>query len=458
MAIVLEQAPYNFSGFRHRNNLVICTSTNITEDGFKYKVTVEAGGVTLYTGYIAPNPANALVFDLYPIISQIGSMVESSSGNNLWKYAGASTVLVEEKYPGTSFTYTDRPVTVTVDEAWLVGGVLTDNPDIHAAEVISKIMFNRANQFSEGYRQQPALYAQLDGNTDKFLTDRTWETQKWDMSQSVGLGAPDNTKIYYRALGSDYGVLSLAYTSADNRSINNLPAYAATKIRISLLPATGSPIDYTESLTALDDGIVHVACFPANLKASTIAGLASIQAQLNAGTWYAIYVRALSTADAQVSATHIIYNTALFGASDCRFDNVRLTWLNSQGGWDVFNFIKRSEKQYSIDRKQYKRIAGNYATANGDSVPFALNQYERGVTQTQATVERYLEITSDWLTEGEFAFMTSLITSPDVYLLDTLGNATAVVVDRNDYTEKKERTGKKYNVTMRIRYAHDLNT
>ena len=45
MAITINQAPFNFSGFRQRNNLIIATSSNIAQDGFKYKVTVIAGDV-----------------------------------------------------------------------------------------------------------------------------------------------------------------------------------------------------------------------------------------------------------------------------------------------------------------------------------------------------------------------------------------------------------------------------
>lgn len=458
MAIVLEQAPYNFAGFRQRNNLVICTSTNITEDGFKYKVTVDVAGDTLYSGYVPPNPANALVFDLYQILSQVGSMKATSPGVPIHKYTNASSILVEEKYPGTSLTYEDSPVQITVDEAWLVGGVLTDNPDIHSGEVITRIMYNRSPQYSEGYRRDPQLYAQFNEQGDNFMTDRTPDTLKWDMSESVGLGAPNSRKIYTRTTKDDWGVWSIPYTAQASRSANDLPLYAATQVRVTLLPTSGSPIDYTESLTGMDDGVVHLACYPGNLRAANIAGAAAIKTQLDANTWYALYVRLINAGGTQVSSTHIMYNASLFNATDCRFDNVRLGWLNSQGGWDYFNFIKRSEKSYQIDRKQFKSIPGNFATANGDSVPFALYQYDRGVTQTQAVTERYLEITSDWLTEGEFALMTSLITSPDVYIIDTAGNAFAVVVDRNDYTEKKERTGKKYNVTLRIRYAQDYWT
>jgi hypothetical protein len=455
MAISIEQSPYPFSGFRQRNNLVIASSTNVAQDGFKYKVTVEAGGKQWYQGYVSPNPADALIFDLYPILSQIGSMVSTSGGNAIHKYSSSTTLLVEEKYPGTAFTYEDEPVVVTVDEAWLVNGILTDNPDIHAAESVSRIMYNRSPQFSEGYRPNPTTYAELNTITDRFMTDRTWQTLKWDMSESIGWGAPSTSDIFVRATKDDYGVWSIPYTSQTDRVNNGMGNYAATQIVVGVLTTTGAYVSHTETITAMDDGVLHIGAYPANIRASTIAGLSTIQGHLNNNTWNLLYVYAITNALAPVSASHIMYNASLFGGTDCRYDNVRLGWLNTQGGWDYFNFTKRNENSYQIERKQFKSIPGNYALANGDSTAFNIYNYERGVTQTQGVTQRYIEITSDWLTEGEFVLMTSLITSPDVYIIDTLGNATAVVIDRNDYTEKKERTSKKYNVTLRLRYSQD---
>lgn len=455
MAITINQAPFNFSGFRQRNNLIIATSSNIAQNGFKYKVTVIAGQVQMYEGYISPNPEDALVFDLYPVLSQIGSMIATSAGNNLHKFSSPTTILTPEQYPFKPLTYEAEPVIITVDEAWTVGGVLTDNPDIHAAEVVTRIMYNRCPQFIEGYRPNPTGYAQFTSTTNKFMTDRRWDTLRWDKSQSVGLGAPGTSRIYTRVTKDDYGVWSIPYTSQGTRSGNDLPNYAATQVRVSLLPFNQSPIDYTESLSTMDDGVVHIACYPANILASTISGLSAIKSAINSGNWYALYVRLLNSGGSAVSVNHIMYNAEYFGESDCRHDNVRLGWLNGEGGWDYFNFIKRSENSYQIERKQFKSIEGNYATADGGATPFAIHQYQRGVTQTQATTQRYLDITSDWLTEGEFALMTSLVTSPDVYIIDSSGVARPVIVDNSSHTEKRERTGKKYNVTIRIRHAQD---
>jgi hypothetical protein len=461
MAVTIEQKPNPFSGFRQRNNIVVASSTNTAQDGFKYKVTIEAGGKQWYQGYVSPNPADALIFDLYPILSQIGSMVSIGSGNTVHKFSSSTRTLISEVYPGTSFTYEDEPVTVTVDEAWIVNGILTDNPDIHAADSFSQIFINRSPQWSDGFNPNPNTsffkYDTTSGPTLRMMTDRTWETLKWDLSESIALGAPSNTRMYVRTTKNDWGVWSIPYTSQADKSANGLSNYAATKMRVTLLPLTGSTITYTEDLASLDpdDGVLHFGVYPGNIRASTIGGLSTIQGHLNADTWKAMWVTMLNASDATVSMIHIMYNAALYGGTDCRYDNVRLGWLNTQGGWDYFNFTKRNENNYQIERKQFKSIPGNYALANGDSTAFNIYNYERGVTQTQGVTQRYIEITSDWLTEGEFVLMTSLITSPDVYIIDTLGNATAVVIDRNDYTEKKERNGKKYNVTLRLRYAQD---
>jgi hypothetical protein len=325
MAVTITQSPFNFSGFRQRNNLVLATSTNSTQPGFKYKVTVRADNRQLYRGYVSPNISGALVFDLYPVLQQLGQMIKANN-TNVHRFSSASTVCVQEAYKGSSNTLAGQKVQVEIDEAWNVFGVFTDNPDNYSGDLIQRIMFNRAAQFADGYKPNPTTYAQLSANTSRMLSDRLPTTLEWYLSQSVGLGAPDATKVYIPVRRQDFGTIGFAFTSSANRSTNNMPGYVAEKINVRLIPVSGSPMDYTETITSFEDGILHAGCYPGNILASTVAGLASIQAQLSAGTWSAYLVRALTGANAQCSVSYILYNADRFNELNCKHDTVRLAF------------------------------------------------------------------------------------------------------------------------------------
>ena len=76
-----------------------------------------------------------------------------------------------------------------------------------------------------------------------------------------------------------------------------------------------------------------------------------------------------------------------------------------------------------------------------------------------------LTIQSDWLQESEFLFLRSLFASNQVEMIDTtgitsgtLGNRTPVSIVDTSYLERRERNGKKYNLTIKIKYSQDYWT
>jgi hypothetical protein len=153
--------------------------------------------------------------------------------------------------------------------------------------------------------------------------------------------------------------------------------------------------------------------------------------------------------------TYCFYNAQLYGQSDCRFEYVRLAWVNSRSGWDYFNFIKKNEITNEIERKQYKQLLlNNFGT---------FDNWQRQLTDRETMNTQTLTITSDWIQENEFVFLRSLLLSNQVDMLDTtgsksLGYRTPVSIVDTSFTEKKERNGKLYNVTLKLKYSQDYWT
>jgi hypothetical protein len=127
-----------------------------------------------------------------------------------------------------------------------------------------------------------------------------------------------------------------------------------------------------------------------------------------------------------------------------------LAWVNSRGGWDYFNFIKKSEITDNVERKQFKRVL-----FNGTSSIFT--PYDRQLYDRQNIVTQNLTITSDWIQENEYIYLRSLLASNQVQLL-TGTDMRPVSLTETSFLERRERNGKLYNVTLKLSYSQDYWT
>jgi hypothetical protein len=103
-----------------------------------------------------------------------------------------------------------------------------------------------------------------------------------------------------------------------------------------------------------------------------------------------------------------------------------------------------------IERKIYRKVL-----FNGSPTIFSAN--DRSLLQRQNLAQQVLTITSDYITEGEFQLLRSLLVSNQVtWLTEDAGKPVEVPVNVEDtsFVEKKNRDGKQYNVTLRVRLSN----
>jgi hypothetical protein len=213
-------------------------------------------------------------------------------------------------------------------------------------------------------------------------------------------------------------------------------------------------------LANYEDGVVHMPLYPGNLSQATNASLIPISPTTNTN-WKCYIVSLLRADNSPASAVYVLYNAERYYESDCKYTRVRLGWINSKGGWDYFNFIKKSEQTIEVETKEYQTALGNYGTASGTAggeTPFSFAQIDRGLTNATPLVKQYLNVDSDWLSRGEFLLLKWLIASRDVHWIDTSGNHMPMIVSDKSYLVRDERNGKKYNVSLRLQMAHNLNS
>ena len=424
MALLFDDFPYNMTP-RGQKVLFIMSSTNAGQPGFKYGVSiVENSTGKTYFFYYSPALADSkLYFDLAPLVN----LRNSEAVNNVHSVTTSGTYVEPlgagwEKYD------------LIFSEWWLVSGVLTENEDVTASDSCN--VFNAYYQPSNGYKPNANSGASAVkfamNNTNSFLwSDRKQSTYVWPLADTY---TPTiNNGIYIPVWPTDFGLIYCPATK-------DLSANEADQFRIRFYDGV-SPTPITNTYPLKGNEIEGIPIYPANLENNT-DGFPIPSTYPN---WTHYILDILNPAGTLVrSFPYVFFNAEKFGLQDCRFDVVRLAWVGSRCGWDYQNFIKRSENSYTIERRQWKQVLPNqYLTSS------------RQQTDRQSMVNKIITVTSDWLQEGEFEFLKNLLISNQVQIVNADGTQTPANVQESNYVSRKERTGRLYNLTLKIGYSQE---
>jgi len=425
MAITIHQQPYVFTALKQKL-IVVATSSNIGQPGFRYVITV-SNGTTTNTFYVQPNINGALVFDLNPVVSQAMDLGVNSTD-------AVASLFASTTVQDAATSRNILGISTIIQEGYEVLGVF----EVQATEypLDGSALINAAFQISDGFNPNPAPHFALTSGTSYIMSDLVRSTYALDdLLSKYSLGA--NT-IGITSFEDDYGVLTIP---ADNGT--NLTGNAINNVQIVQFNAAGTPIQTDTLSCVIAAGTInHLPLLPGNIE--DIFGLQA--------TWHH-YLLNFRKSGGTAAARSI----AVFKAADeCRFDKIRLGWTNSRGGWDYFNFTKRSEESYSVERKRYRKVVGNYGTAD-ETTAFGFNTYDRGMTERSPFVEKMMRIRTDFLTEGQFEYLKNLIYSESVYMINPDGSATPVVIESNNYVAIKTRSFAKTDLELMLKFSNDYN-
>ena len=428
MAITITDQPNAWSP-RGQRLIFAMTSDNTGQSGFRVKATVTAtsSGET-YNFMLSIDPYGGLIYDL-------GSLV---SLRNYEEAADIHAQTDEQEEPvGSGYEL----YTVIFEEYWIVAGLLT--PSGNVTDPITICVVNGYYQMSDGYKPNSNLgslavkYALSSGINSRAMSDRYVDTHTWAMKNTALVSSVGNYATFIGVREADYGMLFLPGNDT------YLPANNAVKYRITLYDSAGTAHTYTSgTLTGYD--VTALGVYPANINDS-----ATITAKPSSYAGWRYYIVDIMDAGVSLrSMRYVFYNAELYGQWDCRYDAVRLAWVNSRAGWDYFNFIKKSEITDNIERKQYKQTRWR-----GQS-PFYLSS-DRVLTDRDTIVTQTLSITSDWVQENEYVFLRGLLASNQVHIVKDDGTSIPVSINDTSFLERRERNGKLYNIVLQVKYSQD---
>ena len=173
--------------------------------------------------------------------------------------------------------------------------------------------------------------------------------------------------------------------------------------------------------------LLYFGAFPANLNGGYIADnstYADWNTHKSSTAYYTIQPFAQSASSPQISIGEEYRINIVTG--DCRYESIRLTWLNKHGTWDYYTFTKKSVRSLSTNRTNYTQLAGSWNNSTytnrahtGGQKNFRVNSRER------------IKINTDFVSEAEAIWFEQLINSTEVYILNGYNSDGGVIAAGN---------------------------
>jgi hypothetical protein len=402
-----------------------------------------------YQVFISPDLQGRGIFDMSPLVN-LRHQEEPISGFEIH----ADTCY---EVDGNGFKTYDIEIT----EWWSVNDVFTQNTEEGATDNIAGLVVtNSYFQPYNGYKpntiatpsscnyswEVPMNFNFLGANDTAWYaySDRTIDTSNWYLRNSspyVNLA----TEPYVVTIFSRWNDLGCLTFSTSNALTGNTLDY----IDITWV-ATNNTFTNTQILITANQPLVHMGLYP-----GCVANI------MPANTAY-YYIIGRDSLDNRVSAIYLFVNEEEQGNwnQNCNFTPVRLGWVNSRGGWDYWNFQLKSERTTQIERKQYNSVLKtdfNYGFGGGDQ-PFYAGT--RMLTDRSNLNTTSLLVTSDWLSDAEFTFLRSLLTSNQVQIIENQDYAdtgcyrvTPVSIEQTSFAEKKSSEGKLQNLSLNLKFS-----
>ena len=284
------------------------------------------------------------------------------------------------------------------------------------------------------------------GATDRFLSDV--ETSSGDYNITGYINYIQEADYHTVALlndnsnfDSDIERILIKYYDSAGSQIGSTQNIANTN-------ANGGSNPTSETNTDAER-LVYFGCGAGNLQAQSVTTAARPSAFTN---WVYYTIQGADSSD--VVKTALYYFIKQDGS--CKgFKVRRLAWRNSVGGYDYFNFKKKSTQTVEVKQNNYSTMLGTF---NGSK--WRYNNTQRGKKTRQTTAMLKETLNTDWITEQDANLLEKLIMSTDVYIVENADTTytEAVMITDSSFVRKTVANDRKIQYTINIEYANPLNT
>jgi len=206
--------------------------------------------------------------------------------------------------------------------------------------------------------------------------------------------------------------------------------------------------------------LLHLGCFPANLRYSSATFIALYDAGDLDGGYYTVQLLSDAVFEDPTTQTYTInINCPTLKG----FEPIRLTWLNQWGVWDYYTFTMKSTKTISTKGSTYEQLAGTW----NESI-YSPSGFRGGKKAFRVNATEKIKMNTDFVNESESQWFEELINSPEVYILDVFQPdpttpllstyVTPARLTTSSYTRKTVANDKLMQYTFEVEKSKTLRT
>ena len=290
------------------------------------------------------------------------------------------------------------------------------------------------------------------GATDRFLSDLETSSGDYNITGYINYvqwnDATDVGDYHTVAFLNDFTNFASDIEAIGIRYYDSAGSQIGTTKVIANNNAAGGSNPTSETNTDAER-LVYFGCGAGNLQAQSVTTAARPSAFTN---WVYYTIQGADASD--VVKTALYYFIKQDGS--CKgFKVRRLAWRNSVGGYDYFNFKKKSTQTVEVQQDNYSTMLGTF---NGSR--WRYNNTQRGKKTRQTTAILKETLNTDWITEQDANLLEKLIMSTDVYIVENADTTytQAVMITDSSFVRKTVANDRKIQYTINIEYANPLNT
>jgi hypothetical protein len=407
MALTITNQPVILSSANDDLVYTCLESSLYTQTNFKYICDIYVGGIRVAQLKAFPNPVSH-----YGVFN-IGNVIRNYVQSNLTFLPYTAGIRVD-KFPSHT-TY------VECKFGYEYG--------TNVAQYLNQQ--SRTNYFSNTYnkRRTTTILSNpiLSYKKDNFATNR-----------------PAKTDVYVVTTANSPVLVPFYNGSVYPSSPQNIPFKVrnykkdGTNVLSSAITSTGSAIDYTMIQLDLSAASLNAALGSTFIDDNTL--YYNVTATLNSALGY-----------------FDVTSPNFYPFCETKYEVFTLVWLNQYGGYDSYQFSKKSKRSYTSEKKSFERIPYSINSSTGAMTYFSQGIMNESTIVYDSKFKESMTFNTNILDEVTYEWLAELILSPSVFVV--IDSAfIPVVVKETNYEFKKKVNDKIYNLAINVELNQQMNT
>lgn len=414
MALTIANQPVVLSSANDDLVYTCLESSLYTQTNFKYICDIYVGGVKVAQLKAFPNPVSH-----YGVFN-IGNVVRNYVNSTL-TYLPYTAGIRVDKFP-------NHTVYVECKFGYEYGTNVAQYLNVQT----------RTNYFSNSYNKKRTLTTLsnpiMSTKKDQFATNRP--TTKTSIYLTTTSNAPVLVPFFS----------GIVYPSSPQNLVFRVNRYNkdGSYTLSSTITSTGSAIDYTMIEFNLSPQALNAALGTTFIDEDTL--------------YYNVF--------ASIEVSSGVFTTAtspnFYPYCESKYEVFTLVWLNQYGGYDSYQFPKKSKRTYNSDKKSFERIPYMVDSSNG-----LMSYVQRSGSSTSNVMvessivydskfKETMSFNTDIIDELTYDWLSELIISPSVFVyLDSA--FVPLTIKETNYDFKKRVNDKVFNLTINAELQQQMN-